>query len=69
MTKLADAGIFAAGAFEGFKGESGDSQSSGEEEEALKQSDGRTEQSRGQPGRTRNAGGCTGATKKDGGKR
>lgn len=69
MTKLADAGIFAAGASESSKGESGNSQSSGEEEETLKQSDGRMEQSRGQPGRTRNAGGCTGATKKDGGKR
>lgn len=69
MTKLADAGIFAEGASESSKGESGNSQSSGEEEETLKQSDGRMEQSRGQPGRTRNAGGCTGATKKDGGKR
>lgn len=38
MTKLADVGIFAAGASEGFKGESGNSQSSGEEEETLKQS-------------------------------
>ena len=68
MTKLADAGIFAAGASDGSKGESGDSQSSGGEEEALKQSNGRMDQSRGQPGRMRNAGGCTGATKKDGGK-
>lgn len=68
MTKLADAGIFAAGASDGFKGESGDSQSSGGEEEDLKQSDGRMNQSRGQPGRMRNDGGCTGATKKDGGK-
>ena len=68
MTKLADAGIFAAGASDGFKGESRDSQSSGGEEEDLKQSDGRMNQSRGQPGRMRNDGGCTGATKKDGGK-
>ena len=68
MTKLADAGIFAAGASDGFKGESGDSQSSGGEEEDLKQSDGRMNQSRGQPGRMRNDGGCTDATKKDGGK-
>ena len=68
MTKLADAGIFAAGSSDGFKGESGDSQSSGGEEEDLKQSDGRMNQSRGQPGRMRNDGGCTDATKKDGGK-
>ncbi len=68
MTKLEDAGIFAAGASDGSKGESGDSQSSGGEEEALEQSDGKTEQIRGQSGRTRNTGGCTGATKKDGGK-
>lgn len=68
MTKLEDAGIFAAGSSDGFKGESGDSQSSGGEEEDLKQSDGRMNQSRGQPGRMRNDGGCTGATKKDGGK-
>ena len=68
MTKLADAGIFAAGASESSKGKSGNSQSSGGEEETLKQSEGRMEQSRGQPGRTRNVGGCTGATKKDGGK-
>ena len=68
MTKLEDAGIFAAGSSDGFKGKSGDSQSSGGEEEDLKQSDGRMNQSRGQPGRMRNDGGCTGATKKDGGK-
>ena len=68
MTKLEDAGIFAAGASDGFKEESGDSQSSGGEEEDLKQSDGRMNQSRGQLGRMRNDRGCTGATKKDGGK-
>lgn len=68
MTKLEDAGIFAAGSSDGFKGKSGDSQSSGGEEEDLKQSDGRMNQSRGQPGRMRNDGGCTDATKKDGGK-
>lgn len=68
MTKLADARIFAAGASVGSKSESGNGQSFGEEEESLKQSDGREEQSRGQPGRTSCAGGCTGATKKDGGK-
>lgn len=39
--KRRHAGIFAAGASDGSKGESGDSQSSGGEEEALKQSDGR----------------------------
>ena len=68
MTKLEDAGIFAAGSSDCFKGKSGDSQSSGGEEEDLKQSDGRMNQSRGQPGRMRNDGGCTDATKKDGGK-
>ena len=68
MTKLADAGIFAAGASDGSKGESGDSQRFRGEEEDLKQSDGRMNQSRGQPGRMRNDGGCTDATKKDGGK-
>ena len=56
MTKLADAGIFAAGASE----ESGEA---GSEKTSEK-----PEQSREQPGRKRNTGGCTDTTKKDGGK-